>query len=271
MNKRTLAFLVLCGVALVLAFPFYFMLAGALSMEPLIKAGTLKLVPPALTLSTLGDLWGEGNFGRYLFNSVLVAGSVVAGNLLLSASAGYVFARKRFLGDGPLFSLVLVSLMVPKQLLMIPLYLLCSHMGIRDTYWALILPFWADAFNVFLVRQALSQQPEILEDAARMDGAGEWTIFIKVVWPLLRPTLAFCALNTLIINWNSILFPLVLISNPDLYTLPVGLVMDAIGQHGLDWQHLFAGAAIATLPLTVLFIAFRKLLYQGMVVGAVKG
>ncbi len=271
MSRRTLAFVVLLGVALLLVFPFYFLLAGALSTEPLMHQGELRLLPPGLTLAHVADLWQGGRFGRFLVNSVVVAAGVVAGNLMLSACAGYVFARKRFTADKLLFSLVLASLMVPKQLLMIPLYLLCSRLHIRDTYAALILPFWADAFNVFLIRQALSQQPETLEDAARLDGAGEWMVFRRIVWPLLGPTLVFCALNTMIVNWNSILFPLVLISNPDLYTLPVGLMMTALGPNSLDWQHLFAGCFIATVPLVVLFLIFRHRLHQGMVMGAMKG
>ncbi len=214
------------------------------------------------------SVWQDGMFGRFVFNSFVVAAAVVAGNLIFAAMAGHALARARFRGRGFVMGAVLVTLMVPRQISMIPLYLLVSRLGWIDTYAALIVPFLVDAFNVFLMRQAFLSVPVELEEAARVDGAGDLRIFASVSLPLVKPALAVLAINTFLANWNSFLYPLVLTSSEGMRTLPVGLALISQGEHSVDWGHLMAGSSIAALPVLAVFLIFQRQIVRGIMAGA---
>ncbi|HWN82780.1 MAG TPA: carbohydrate ABC transporter permease [Candidatus Udaeobacter sp.] len=213
-------------------------------------------------------VWRDGLFGRYLLNSAVVALGVVAGNVLFASLAGHALARGRFRGRALLLGAVLVTLMVPRQMLMIPLYLTVAKLGWVDTYAALIVPFLADGFNVFLMRQAFLGVPVELEDAARVDGAAEWRIFAQVSLPLVKPALAVMTINTFLASWNSFLYPLVLTTSDEMRTLPVGLALISQGEHSVDWGHLMAGSALAALPVIVVFLVFQRHIVRGIMAGA---
>jgi multiple sugar transport system permease protein len=157
---------------------------------------------------------------------------------------------------------------VPRQMLMIPLYLTVAKLGWVDTYAALIVPFLADGFNVFLMRQAFLGVPVELEDAARVDGAPEWRIFAQVSLPLVKPALAVMTINTFLASWNSFLYPLVLTTSDEMRTLPVGLALISQGEHSVDWGHLMAGSALAALPVMVVFLVFQRQIVRGIMAGA---
>jgi multiple sugar transport system permease protein len=213
-------------------------------------------------------VWQEGLFGRYVWNSAVVAVVVVAGNMVFAALAGHALARGRFRGRGLLLGLILATLMVPRQMSMIPLYLTVAKLGWVDTYAALIVPFLADGFNVFLMRQAFLGVPAELEDAARVDGAADWRIFASVSLPLVKPALAVMGINTFLASWNSFLYPLVLTTSDEMRTLPVGLALISQGEHSVDWGHLMAGSALAALPVIVVFLVFQRQIVRGMMAGA---
>lgn len=213
-------------------------------------------------------VWRDGLFGRYLANSAVVALGVVLGNVLFASLAGHALARGRFRGRALLLGAVLVTLMVPRQMLMIPLYLTVAKLGWVDTYAALIVPFLADGFNVFLMRQAFLGVPVELEDAARVDGAPEWRIFAQVSLPLVKPALAVMTINTFLASWNSFLYPLVLTTSDEMRTLPVGLALISQGEHSVDWGHLMAGSALAAVPVIVVFLTFQRQIVRGIMAGA---
>ena len=219
-------------------------------------------------LGNYAAVWRDGLFGRYLMNSAVVALGVVAGNVLFASMAGHALARGRFRGRALLLGAVLVTLMVPRQMLMIPLYLTVAKLGWVDTYAALIVPFLADGFNVFLMRQAFLGVPVELEDAARVDGAAEWRIFAQVSLPLVKPALAVMTINTFLASWNSFLYPLVLTTSDEMRTLPVGLALISQGEHSVDWGHLMAGSALAALPVMVVFLVFQRQIVRGIMAGA---
>jgi multiple sugar transport system permease protein len=223
------------------------------------------------TLDHYRALLGAGGFPRYLVNSLIVAAFVVAGNVLTGAMVGYALARKRFPGNRALTWGVLATLMLPKQVLMIPLYLVLAKLHLLNTYAALILPFFVDAFSIFLIRQYVQQLPAELEDAARVDGAGELRIFATIVLPLLRPALAVVAINAFLLNWNSFLFPLIFTDSDKLRTLPVGLALFSQGEHAVDWGLLMAGSTISALPMLVAFVVFQRHIIEGITAGAEKG
>jgi multiple sugar transport system permease protein len=251
--------------------PFAWMLF--LSVQPG-AGGDLSLGALArarFTLEHYAALLKASAFPRYLVNSLVVAAVVVAGNVLTGAMVGYALARKSFFGDKALTWGVIATLMLPKQVLMIPLYLVLAKLHLLDTYAALILPFFVDAFSIFLVRQYVQQLPAELEDAARVDGAGELRIFAQIVFPLMRPALAVVAINAFLLNWNSFLFPLIFTNSDKLRTLPVGLALFAQGEHAIDWGLLMAGSTISALPVLAAFLVFQRQIIEGITAGAEKG
>ncbi len=262
---------ILVPVLVTMLVPFLWMLflsvqpgaGGDLSLEALRRA--------RFDLVHYLTLWETGAFPRYLFNSIVVALVVVGGNVLTGAMVGYALARKRFPGNRALTWGVIATLMVPRQVLMIPLYLVLARLGLLNTYAALILPFFVDAFSIFLVRQYVLGLPAELEDSARVDGAGELRIFATIVVPLLQPALAVVAINSFLLNWNSFLFPLIFTNSDRLRTLPVGLALFAQGEHAVDWGLLMAGSTISALPMIAVFLFFQRQIIEGMTAGAEKG
>lgn len=231
-------------------------------------AGDLRgLLSSGLTLANYRDVWEAGPFPRYVLNSVIVAAIVVGGNVLFGAMSGYALARWRGWGKKLLLVSVVAVLMLPRQVTMIPIYIMMSWWRLVDTYAALTLPFLVDPFSVFLVTQYVLALPRELEDAARVDGAGELTVFFRVVMPLARPVLAVVAINTFVINWNSFLYPLILTSSQSMRTLPVGLALYSQGEHSVDWGHLMAGSGMAALPVALVFLVFQRQIIRGITSG----
>src|SRR5262249_8904868 len=162
-------------------------------------------------------------------------------NVLFAPMVAMALARRRFRGRGLVMATVLASLMVPRQATMVPLYIMMARMHLLDRYAALTLPFLVDAFSIFFLAQYLRGVPRTIDDAARVDGAGDWAILFRVLVPLMRPALAVVAVNAFLVNWNSFIYPLILTSRDEMRTLPVGLALFAQGPEGVDWGHLMAG------------------------------
>src|SRR5262245_10562223 len=262
--------LLLVPVLLTMLVPFAWMLflsvqpgaGGDLSLSALGKA--------RFTTEHYAQLLAQSSFPRYLVNSLIVAAVVVAGNVLTGAMVGYALARKSFFGRGALTWGVIATLMLPKQVLMIPLYLVLARLHLLDTYAALILPFAVDAFSIFLVRQYVSGIPLELEEAARVDGASDWRVFRTVILPLLKPVLAVVAIQSFLTNWNSFLFPLIFVDSDRLRTLPVGLALLSQTEHSVDWSFLMAGSTVASIPVLAVFLVFQRQILSGLLAGAEK-
>ena len=256
--SRVLRTILLAALVAVMAYPLAWMLAISLKTAD------------GPSLRYYGEVWQAGPFDRYFVNSFVVAAVVLAGNIVCCTMAGYAFARFQIRGGKFLFLLVLSTIMLPKQVILVPLYILMQKMGLIDTYWALTLPFLVDPFNIFLIRQYVSTLPPDCEEAARIDGAGEFTILFRVVFPMLRPVLAVVAIHTCLTNWNSFLFPFILTHSADMRTLPVGLAMLSQGAHSIDWGHLMAGAVISALPVVAAFLVFQRRIIGGLTAGISK-
>jgi multiple sugar transport system permease protein len=250
-------------------------------LMPFVWMVTISLAPGAgeSFLRALRGPHGFGNYqtllasahvGRYVWNSAVVAVAVVGLNLVTAAMVGYVLARRRVPAERFWTLGIVATLMVPKQVLMIPLYLVVAKLRLLDTYAALILPFAVDAFSIFLVRQYVLGLPLELEEAARVDGASDWSIFLEVVLPLLKPVLAVVAIHSFLTNWNSFLFPLIFVDSDRLRTLPVGLALLSQTEHSVDWGFLMAGSTIASIPVLAAFVAFQKQILSGILAGAEK-
>ena len=256
--KRYLKLAGLLGVFAVMAYPLAWMLGISL------RTGD------GVSLRYFREVWQAGPFDRYFLNSAVVVALVLAGNIVFCAMAGYAFARHKIRGGRVLFFLVISMIMLPKQVILVPLYILMQKLHLLDTYAALTLPFAVDPFNIFLIRQFLATIPPDCEEAARLEGAGELTILFRVVMPMLKPALAVVAIHTTLINWNSFLFPFILTNTASMRTLPVGLALLSQGAHSIDWGHLMAGAVIASLPVVVAFLIFQRQIISGLTSGMTK-
>jgi multiple sugar transport system permease protein len=255
---RALRWIVLLAILALMAYPLGWMIAVSLRTAD------------GVSLRYYGEVFQSGPFDRYFINSLVVAAIVLAGNILFCTMAGYAFARYRIRGGKMLFFLVLSTIMLPKQVILVPLYILMQRMGMIDTYWALTLPFLVDPFNIFLIRQYLLSIPTDCEEAARLDGAGEMSILFRVVFPMLTPVLAVVAIHTCLTNWNSFLFPFILTNSTSMRTLPVGLALLSQGAHSIDWGHLMAGAVISALPVVAAFLVFQRRIIGGLTAGMSK-
>lgn len=253
--RRVLQIAILIVVFAVMAYPLVWMIAISL------RTGE------GISVRYYGEVWNAGPFDRYFLNSLIVVSVVLAGNIVVCAMAGYAFARHKIPGGRVLFVLVISMIMLPKQVILVPLYILMQKLHLIDTYAALTLPFTADPFNIFLVRQFLISVPPDCEEAARLEGAGELRILFRIVMPMLKPALAVVAIHTCLINWNSFLFPFILTNTTSMRTLPVGLALLSQGAHSVDWGHLMAGAVVASLPVVVAFLIFQRQIISGLTSG----
>jgi len=258
----------LAPLLLTMLVPFVWMVA--VSLAPHAGESLGRALRGPWTLEAYRSLFGAARVGRYLFNSALVAVAVVTLNVATAALVGYVLARRRVPGEKWWTLGIVSSLMLPKQVLMIPLYLVVGKLHLLDTYGALILPFAVDAFSIFLVRQYVMSLPLELEEAARVDGASDWAIFLRVALPLMTPVLAVVAIQSFLTNWNSFLLPLVFVDSDELRTLPVGLALLSQGEHSVDWSLLMAGSTIASVPVLAVFVAFQRQILGGLLAGAEK-
>jgi multiple sugar transport system permease protein len=249
---------------IVMILPFVWMVLGSFKTTAELRSLPPTWIPENPTLQNYRDLFERLNFPRYFFNSTVVAAAVTAGNLVFGSMLGYALAKLDFPGKRILFLLVLGTLMVPGIVTFVPLFVLVSNLGLVNTHPGLILPFLAGPFGVFLMRQFIMGIPDELLDAARVDGAGEYFIFARIVLPLCGPALATLGILTFLASWNNFLWPLVVATTEDLYTLPVALALFAIGQHQTNFGLLMAGALVVVLPVLIIFVILQRYFTQGI-------
>jgi multiple sugar transport system permease protein len=254
--------------ALVTAFPLYWMLAGGLKPQREALDFPPTLWPHEPTLDNYVRLFTELDFGRYLVNTIAVV-LLGAVGLLLMAMAGYAFAKFEFRGKRVLFFLVLATLMVPVQVTMIPTFLILTGMKLTNTLVGIALPTLVSGFGVFLFRQFMSTIPTELLEAARLDGAGEWRTFWRIVLPMSGPILAVQAVLVFITGWNSFLWPLIIASDQRLYTLSVGLAL-LNQQLAVDPALQMAAASLMVLPVLLVFVIFQRYVVQGFTLSGLK-
>ena len=241
----------------------------------LMPAGQANTYPPVLlprdpTLDHYRALFTRLDLGRTFFNSAFLAAAVTAIALLVNSMAGYAFAKLRFRGRDRLFRGLLAALVIPVQVAMLPLFLMLKELGLVNTYWGVIVPGMASIFGIFLIRQYALSVPDDLLDAARIDGAGEFRIYRSVVLPLCRPILVTLGIFTFLAVWNDFMWPLIILTDNDLYTLPVALA-NLVGERVQDTELMMAGAVVTVLPVLVLFLALQRYYIEGVMMGSVKG
>ncbi|GMQ59944.1 carbohydrate ABC transporter permease [Vallitalea sediminicola] len=231
------------------------------------------LIPPTLfpkvpTLENYRKLFEELNFLVYLKNTLIVVAIFFIG-LLFNAMAGYAFGKFKFPGKKFLFYMVLATMMIPSQVTMIPVYLILNKMGLINTMLGIVLPGLVGAFNIFLFKQFMGGVPNELMEAARIDGAGEYYIFFKLIIPISKPILAVQGILTFIAGWNNFLWPLIIANDEKFYTLSVGLSL-LKGQNVTNFALQMAGASIMVVPIMIIFCIFQKHIMEGFVTSGIK-
>lgn len=267
---RAAVYLLLAVGLLVTLAPFAWMMLGSIKPTGEIIADPTAWLPKNPTLENFADLLSRQNFGQYFVNSVVVAGACVVGNLLFCSMAGYAMAKIDFAGKRLLFSLVLLMLVIPGIATFVPLFVQVSNLGLSNSYLGLIMPFLVSPLGVFLMRQFIGEIPDSLLEAARIDGAGEVRIFLRIVLPLTGPALATLAILTFLFQWNNFLWPLVIAQTDDMYTLPVALALFAVGANGTNYGLLLAGAVTVVLPIVVVFLFLQRYFIQGIASTGIK-
>ena len=262
--------LLLLGL-LAVAGPFLWMILSSFKPQSELVRVPPTWLPETWTFSNYDRLFTQLNFPRYFFNSVFVAGSVVLANIVFCSMVGYALAKLNFVGKRLIMLLVLGTLMVPGSVTVIPLFVLMSKLGLVNTYWAVILPFAVGPFGVFLMRQFMLGIPNDLLEAARVDGASEFRIFWKVVVPLSWPGMAALGIITFLGSWNNFLWPLIVLTDEHMYTLPVALGTFAIGQHQADYGLLMAGATALVIPIVVVFLLLQRHFTESIANTGIKG
>lgn len=229
-----------------------------------------QFIPAQPTWENFATVWKTHPFGRYLFNSTLVAILTVALNLLFCSLAAYPLARLDFRGREAIFTLIVATIMIPFQIVMIPLYVLSVQLGLRNTYLGIIFPAIASAFGIFLLRQAFQGVPKELEEAARMDGCSELGLWWYVMLPSIRPALVTLAIFVFIGSWSDFLWPLIILDRPEYYTLPLGVATLA-GTFSLDWRLIAAGSVISIAPILLFFVIMQRYIVPTEAGSGVKG
>lgn len=245
-----------------MVFPLYAMVRMAFSTRSELFAGDI-LIPDSWTLANFQNLFEKYPMGTWVMNSVAVSLVTLVLSVTINLLAGYAFAKIPFRGRSILFILVLSTLMIPAQAIMIPQFRIVSELGIYGTFWGVILPSAATALGIFLARQFFLSIPDELLEAARLDGAGQLRIFFSIVLPLARPLVAVMVLLAFMNTWNDFLWPLIVLKDPELYTLPVSLRF-LQGEFSNDYGGLMAAGLISCVPLVVLFLLLQKWFVQGI-------
>jgi multiple sugar transport system permease protein len=270
LRPQRLALAAALGVVALLALaPLLWMVA--LSVMPGGEANRYppRLLPSIPTLEHYRTLFSRLDMARYVLNSAFLATTVTLISVVINGAAGYAFAKFRFTGRDSLYRLLVGALVIPGQVTMLPLFLMMKQMGLVNTYVGAMIPWLASIFGIFLVRQYAMSIPDDLLDAARMDGAGEWQIFRRVVVPVIRPILLTLAVFTFMGAWNDFLWPLIVLSNDSRYTLPVALANLSL-EHVQDTELMMAGAVLTILPVMIVFITMQRYYINGITAGSVK-
>jgi len=261
--------IVLGVLALGMVFPFIWMLLTAFKPEATIVQFPPQLWPSQWTLDNFTNVWQRVPFGRFFLNSIIFAGGVTLLSLFLDSMTAYALARLRFPGRDLVFLLVLVALMIPFQVTFIPLFVTVHDLGLLNTYGGLIIPRATNAFGIFMLRQFFMTLPRELDEAARIDGAGEFYIYSRIILPLSIPAMATLAVFHFMYNWNDFLWPLLITSSTDMHTLPAGLAL-FMGQHVVEYGVLMAGATLALAPLFIAFLFAQQYFVRGIAMSGLK-
>ena len=264
-----LIYLLLAIGALVFLLPFFWMISASLKTPSEIYIFPPKWLPEKPMVINYLEAWERAPFSRFMINTLVVAISVILGQLVTSILAGYAFARLRFPGREILFFIFLTTMMIPSQIRLVPLYLIIKNLHWLDTFYALIIPNWVNVFNIFLLRQFFNTIPKELEEAAQVDGAGYIFILWRIILPLSIPALATVIILTFLSHWNSFFWPLIVISSETKQLIQVGLQYFS-SAYGTEINLQMAASVFTIIPVIILFVLAQKEFIQGITTSGMK-
>lgn len=267
---RSLVYVALGVGALTMVFPFAWMVSTSLTTDAQLFATPPRLIPDPIQPQNYSRVFETFPIARFALNSVIVAVASTVLQIVTSAMGAYAFARIRFPGREALFVVYLATLMIPMQVLVVPLFVEMRLIGQVNTYAGLILPGIASAFGTFLLRQYMLTLPIELEEAALIDGASRWTVFRRIVLPLCGPALATFGIFAFMASWNAFLWPLLIASDLDMMTLPVGLA-NLRGRFVTEWNLVMAGATVSVIPIVIVYLAAQRYVVRGIALSGLKG
>lgn len=274
-NKRnlmadTLTYIILTAAAIALIFPFLWMVSGAFKDALEVVKMPPQLMPSKFDFRNFIEIKKYFPIDRFFLNSVAAATATTVLQLLFCAMAAFVFAKFKFRGREALFMLYLVTLMIPRQVTLVPLFVVFSKLKLTDSFLGLILPDIFSAFGTFLLRQHMLTIPDSFLEAAYMDGASHLKVFTKIILPLSKPVLATLAIFAFMYSWNNYLWPLIIINSKELMTLPLGL-SKLTGRWATEWNILMAGNTISFIPIFIVYVFAQKYFIKGLTLGGNKG
>lgn len=255
---------------LLMLFPFFWMISSSLKNSVEAFATPPTLFPKAPTLENYRHVFQTLDMPRLFLNSIAVSVAVVFVQITTSALAGYAFARLYFRGKNAIFLVYLATMMIPFQVIIVPMFIEMRQLGLIDSYLGLILPMIASAFGVFLMRQAMLAIPRELEEAAILDGASHFRLFRSIAVPLCIPTIAALTILSFMSVWNSFLWPLIIIYSPDKMTLPLALA-NLHGEHATDWPLVMAATTLSVLPIAIIYLVLQRQIAQSFLTAGLKG
>ncbi|MBB6022297.1 alpha-1,4-digalacturonate transport system permease protein [Paenibacillus sp. JGP012] len=274
MVMKPMAKIMIYGILIVAAvlwlLPVLWVVISALKTNSDLYSFPPKLWPDPVTFEHFTAAFKKGDFGLYFMNSTIVTLSSTLLLLLINSMAGFALAKYRFRGSSIILIAFISTLMIPIEVIMIPIFKVLSALGLYNTLLAIIIPPAATPTGVFLMRQYLLTVPDELLEAARMDGAGEWKIYWSIILPIAKPILAVLAIFSFMWRWDDFVWPLIAISDPSKYTIQLAL-SNFIGEYNVDWGSLLAMSVITMLPVLVVFMVFQRYFVSGMITSGMKG
>jgi len=267
--KRILLYTFLGITSFITILPFLWMVSASLMNDGEASVFPPVFIPDYATLIQFQTLFVRLNAAQNFLNSLLLSTIVTLLSLFFNSMAGYAFAKYRFAGKNSLFNLLLTSMIIPSQVTMLPLFLLLKYLGFINTYMAIVIPGLANIFGIFLIRQYCLSIPDSLIEAAKIDGAGDFEIYQKIILPLAVPILVTLAIFTFLGTWNDFLWPLIVLTDNSMYTLPVALA-NLMGEHTKDPELMMAGSLVTIIPVIIVFLVLQKYYIKGIMIGSVK-
>lgn len=264
-----LLYIALTLLVIIFIFPVIWVILSSLKDSNELYSWPPKFIPDNPTIENFTQAFEKGNFGRYFWNSTIVTVTATFLTLLVNTMAGYALAKYRFKGDTFLLIGFISTLMIPLEVIMTPIFTVISKLGLYNTLWGIIIPPAATPTGVFLIRQYLLTVPDDLLEAARIDGAGEWKIFWRIIVPIAKPIISVLAIFSFMWRWDDFIWPLIVISDPTKYTIQLAL-SNFIGEYNVDWGSLLAMSVVTMVPVLIVFLIFQKQFIQGLATSGMK-
>ncbi len=268
--QAVVVYVLLAALVITMLGPYLYIFSSSFKETYTLISIPPQLFPEQFVWDNYSYILRELPFSLWFFNTILVAVLVTVGTVLIDALAAYAFAKKQFWARDFLFGLMLATIMIPGALLLIPAFLITNELGLLNSYGGLIIPALANVLGVFLLRQFMQTIPEELEHAARIDGCSDFGVFWRIILPLSAPALATLSIVVFTSQWNNLVWPLVVLNDKDLYTLPLGLAL-LRSEFQVNYGITSAAAFLSVVPLIIVFIFLQRYFLEGLTVGAVKG